>query len=134
MAYVSGIGFVNTRQVGPNPPEGSDVWWRADDKRYANYDPWAEFEQPSGSHLVIEFTPFQVVKYTPKGVRLRDWIGYEFFVLGDAIRQKAVPTKALALQDLVRRKEKHAEMAQRRADIAKQHLDAAIKALEAEER
>lgn len=110
------------------------MWWRADDKRYANYDPWAEFEQPSGSHLVIEFTPFQVVKYTPKGVRLRDWIGYEFFVLGDAIRQKAVPTKALALQDLVRRKEKHAEMAQRRADIAKQHLDAAIKALEAEER
>jgi hypothetical protein len=129
MSYISGSGFVSVKEVGPKPPEGADVWWRADDKRYANYDPWAEFEQPSGSHLVIELTPFEVVKYTPKGVRLRNWIGYEFFVLGTATSQKAVPTQELALRDLVKRKEIHAEMAQKRADRAKEHLDVAKKAL-----
>ena len=114
---------------GPLPPEGADVWWRADDRRYANYDPLAEFEQPSGSHLVIELTPFELVRHTPKGVWVRGWFGQESFVLGKAIRQLCVPTKELALRDLIARKEKHAKMAQIRADIAKSHLEAAHRAL-----
>lgn len=120
------------RTSGPMPPEGADIWWRADDRRYANYDPFAEFEQPSGSHLVIEFTPFEVIKETPKGVRVRNFLGTETFILGDAIRQLAVPTKAIALQDLIARKEKHVRMAQLRADQAREHLDAARKYLERE--
>ena len=129
MAYISGIGFLNVKEIGPKPPEGSDVWWFARDKRYANYDPWAEFEQPSGSHVVIELFPYIVVKYTPRGVRLRGWLGEEFFVLGDAIRQKAVPTKELALQDLVKRKEKHVRMSEIRLNDAKACLEMAKSAL-----
>lgn len=117
--------------VGPTPPEGTDTWWRADDKRYANYDPFAEFEQPSGSSLKIELTPFEMVKETPRGVWVRNWLGSKFFVLGEAARQIAVPTKQLAIQDLVRRKEKHVRMSEMRAKMAREHLAAAVKCLEA---
>ena len=132
MSYISGFGFLNVKEVGPQPPDDVEVWWRADDRRYANYDPFAEFEQPSGSKLVIELTPFEVVKHTPKGARVRDFLGWSVQVLGNAIRQHAVPTKELALQDLVRRKEKHVKMAEMRAEEARSHLKAAQKALELE--
>ena len=117
---------------GDAPPESFDVWWRADDKRYANYDPWAEFEQMSGSHLSIELTPYIVVKYTPKGVRLQDFMGGQYLVLGKSIRQQAVPTKELALRDLVFRKEKHVRMSELRAEEARQHLKAAERCLKTE--
>lgn len=129
MAYISGIGFLNVKQVGPNPPEGSDVWWFARDRRYADYDPFAEYEQPSGSHVVIELIPYIVDKATPKGVWLKGWLGDRFFVLGNATRQRAVPTKELALLDLIKRKEKHVRMAQGRLNDAKQSLEMAKSAL-----
>lgn len=129
MAYISGIGFLNVKEVGPTPPEGSDVWWFAQDRRYANYDPFAEFEQPSGSHLVIELTPYIVDRVTPKGVWLRGWLGNRFFVLGSAIRQRAVPTKELALMDLIKRKEKHVKMSEIRLENAKACLEMAKGAL-----
>ena len=72
-----------------------EVWWRAEDKRYANWDPWAEFEQPSGSHLKIDVIPYIVDRHTPKGVFLETGD----FVLGKANKQFAVPTKELALLD-----------------------------------
>ena len=119
-------GFVQIREFGPRPfPEGADVWWRAEDTRYANYDPWAEFEQPSGSHLQLNLTPYVVDRYTPKGVWLRGSLGNRFFVLGTAIRQHAVPTKALAIRDLVARKKRHVEGAAARLRQAEAHLDAA---------
>lgn len=120
---------MRARIVGSLPPEGSEVWWRADDKRYANYDPWAEYEQPSGSHLMIELTPYIVTRHTPKGVFVRPFFGGEQFVRGPAKKQLAVPTKALALQDLVRRKERHVAGAEARAAQAREHLEAAKKAL-----
>lgn len=129
MTYIPGIGFLNFKEIGPTPPEGSDVWWFARDKRYANYDPFAEFEQPSGSHVVIELFPYIVVKYTPKGVRLQGWLGEEVFVLGNAIRQRAAPTKELALRDLIKRKEKHVRMAEMRLNDAKCCLEMASRAL-----
>lgn len=111
------------RVTGPKIPEGYEVWWRADDRRYANYNPFEEFEQDSGSHIVIELTPFIVHKHTPKGVWVSRFMGDKQFVLGNAIRQTCVPTKELALQDLVCRKEKHHRMALMRADeAAKAHL------------
>lgn len=116
--------------LGPEPPPGSDVWWRADEKWYANYDPWAEFEQPSGSHMVLELRRFIVVKYTPKGVWLQDWLGEKFFQLGNAIRQKAVPTQALALRDLVKRKERHLQIMTARTEAVRHALLAAESAYE----
>ena len=125
MIYHSSVGFIKVRQSGPNPPDGSDVWWRADDRIYANFDPFAEDDQPQGTHVVIEFTPFIVEKYTPKGVWLRSFLGNRFFQIGNAIRQTAVPTKELALQDLVKRKEKHVKMSEKRLAMAKRSLDMA---------
>lgn len=117
--------YLQHRTVSPMPPEGSDVWWRAEDRRYANYDPWAEYEQPAGSHLVLELIPFIVERYTPKGVRLRGFLGNRVFVRGDAIRQHAVPTKELAIRDLVMRKRRHVAGAKVRLARAQEHLNAA---------
>ena len=107
-----------------------EVWWRAEDKRYANWDPWAEFEQPSGSHLKIELTPVNVLRHTPKGVILED----HGFQRGNAIRQHAVPTKELALMDLVARKKRHVQGAAYRLTEAKEHLEGAERALSHERR
>jgi hypothetical protein len=125
-------GFVQVRVAGPALPEGADVWWRADDKRYANYDPWVEYEQPSGSHLVLELTPYVLVRHTPKGVWLRSYFGTEIFVLGTATRQQAVPTMELAIRDLVARKQRHVQGCQARLQRAQAHLEAAEKWLEKE--
>lgn len=114
--------------TGPTPPAGSEVWWRADDKRYANFDPWDE-DGCSGSHLRIEFTPFEVVRHTPRGVWLRGWMGSPFFVNGLAAKQTAVPTQALALKDLIARKKLHVYFAGARLKRAEEHLEAAEKAL-----
>lgn len=117
--------YVAKPKVGTLPDGDCEVWWRADDRRYANYDPFEEFEQPSGSHLVIHLTPFAVLKHTPKGVWVRQQFGSPQFVLGKAIRQICVPTKELALQDLVRRKERHVQGCEYRLAEAKEHLKAA---------
>lgn len=116
--------------TGATPPEGSDVWYRANDKRYANYDPFAEFDQPTGSHLRIEITRYTVERYMPKSVLLRDMFGNNVRVLGNAVRQHAVPTIELALLDLKARKETHVRMSQLRADRAREHLDATVKCLD----
>ena len=125
-------GFAKIYVRGPKPPEGSDVWWRADDRRYAAYDPWAEFEQPSGSHLQLELTPYVADHYTPKGVWLRCWLGSRHFVLGKAIKQLAVPTKALAIRDLIARKKSHVAGAAARLAQAEEHLHAAEQWLRSE--
>lgn len=103
-----------------------EYWWRAEDRRYANYDPWAEFEQPSGSHLVIELYSYEVVRHTPKGVVL--WP--HGFVLGTATKQFAVPTKELALLDLIARKKRHVAGCQVRLAQAEEHLRGAERELE----
>lgn len=117
---------------GKRPPEGADVWWRADDRRYANYDPWAEFEQPSGSHLQMHMTAYVVDSYTPRGVWLRDIFGGRTFVLGVAVKQFAVPTRELAIRDLVARKQRHADGCRGRLRRAEEHLEAAEAWLEQE--
>jgi hypothetical protein len=99
-----------------------ETWWRAEDRRYANYDEWAEFDQPSGSHLKIMFLPYTVDRHTPKGVFLTDGD----FIRGKARKQLAVPTKALALRDLIIRKEHHVRGAKARLAQAQEHLAAAV--------
>lgn len=108
------------------PRSDGEHWWRAEDRRYANYDPWAEFEQPSGSHLVVELRPFPVLRHTAKGVWLDCGFGRKRFVLGEATKQFAVPTRELALADLVARKERHVAGARARLAQAQEHLDAAL--------
>lgn len=108
-----------------------DLWWRAEDKRYANYDPWAEFEQPDGSHLKIELRSYEVLRHTPKGVFLSVGLfdRQEEFVRGKAHKQFAVPTKELALRDLIIRKQHHVRGCKARLNQAVEHLDGAERAL-----
>jgi hypothetical protein len=130
--FASKAGYVSVRVLGPKLPEGAEVWWRADDRRYANYDPWAEDEQPEGSHLALELTPYVVSKHTPKGVWLRKWFGGKTFVLGTATKQEAAPTVELAIRDLVARKKRHVAGCRARLNRAEAHLEAAEKWLEQE--
>jgi hypothetical protein len=102
-----------------------ELWWRAEDNRYANYDEWAEFDQPSGSHLKIEFRSYKVIKHTPKGVWLQMYWNHAFFVLGTARKQHAVPTKELALKDLIARKKVYVSRCEQRLARAREHLTAA---------
>lgn len=123
------IRTIKVKVSGPMPSFECEIWWRADIRSYANYDPFAEFEQPGGSYDVIELTPFEVIRHTPKGVWVRSFMGHNRFVRGAAIRQICVPTKELALADLVERKKIHARMSQVRADRAKGQLCYAESAL-----
>lgn len=115
------------RITGPKMVPDYEYWFRADDRRYANYDPFAEFEQPSGYHIDIKISPYLVTRHTPKGVFVRSWIGPEQFVLGNSIKQLCVPTIQLALYDLMKRKEKHFTMCRYRMDTAEEIFDRVTK-------
>lgn len=109
----------------PNVRDSDDIWWRAEDKRYADYDPWAEFEQPNSSHLRVELIPYRITKRTAKGV----WLEGQRFVLGSAGKQFAVPTKELAVRDLIARKKRHVQGCEARLRRAEEHLAAAERVL-----
>ena len=102
-------------------PDKPDIWYSAKVVQYANYDPWAEWEQPSGSHPGIVYDMWEVTQYTPKGVRLRH-VGDGVNVKGDLLlgltmNAFAAPTKCLALQDALARSRKNEKMlALRQAD------------------
>lgn len=100
-----------------------DVWYRADVRWYSVADEWGDHSY-STCHVYI--TEFDVVRTTPKGVWLRGFMTGEFFVLGTAIRQRAVPTKTLALQDLVAREERHVYGCKARLHRAEQGLSLAL--------
>lgn len=47
-----------------------NTWYRLEDIREADYDPWAEFEQPNTSHPAFFLRAFPVLRETPAGVWL----------------------------------------------------------------
>lgn len=87
-----------------NKNENQDFWWRCDIRRYVVYDEYDDF---SCSYSQIVWTPYIFVRATAKGVFVKGYFGGEHFILGKAKRQLAVPTKALALQDCIARKDRH---------------------------
>lgn len=74
-----------------------DLWYSARVRTQATWDEWGECV--TGYYQIVDISTYVVVRYTPKGVWLRGFCTGEFFVLGTAIRQRAVPTKELALRD-----------------------------------
>lgn len=111
-----------------------DIWWRAVDKQYADYDPWAEWEQPTTSHTRITFWPVTIISTTPKGVFCYDGLsGERRFILGTALKQYAVPTKELALRDLIARKQRQASIYEARAKTARNTIRMAAGMLEKEQ-
>ena len=117
------LSLVQLEEVNARTHSDREVWWRAEDKRFASYDLY--YDELSGSRLTIQLRAYPVIKHTPKGVVLDLGFGDTKFVLGVAAKQWAVPTKELALQDLVARKRIHAHMAELRLKTAREHLAAA---------
>lgn len=129
---MTGVWFGSRpRVIGPLP-EGvapEDIWWRAEDRTYGPFDEWGDCV---GSYDEIHLIPHLVERRTPKGVWVRRHFGGPVFVLGTAAKQEAVPTKELALADLVARKKRHADFAEARAANVRRLLAIAERALEEE--
>lgn len=108
-----------------------NTWWRCEVRHYSVADEWGEH---SHTRTIVEFTPFALARSTPKGVWLRNVFGGEFFVRGSAIRQRAVPTKDLAVADAIARKERHVAGCQARMREAENDLAMLQLAKKAEDR
>lgn len=87
-------------------PQVDDTWYRYEDQRYA--PPLDEWERPCGAgRLAVELREYRVSRVTPKGV----WLGGFYtrrFVLLEANKRFACPTKAEAMTSFLARKEKQA--------------------------
>lgn len=67
-----------------------------------------EFDRPYGTGTIsLIYHQFEVVKETPKGVWLDIGFGEKKFVLKSSKRQWASPTKDVAMQKFIRRKQRH---------------------------
>lgn len=91
------------------------VWYRYEDHTYASSD---EFDSISDSSLEVRLVMFPVVKVTPKGVWLGSVLSNKRFVLRDATRRYACPTRAEARESYIARKRKQARIYQHRVDRA----------------
>jgi hypothetical protein len=105
---------------------GDDVWFRAELRVKA-------FSLSLSKEPSIEFKCFAVARSTPKGVWLKDGSGGEFFVLGRARKQYALPTTKLAIIDLVSRKRRHLSYRQAHLRAAQQELLMAENAMREEQ-
>lgn len=112
------------------PPSIGEIWWRAEVRTYAGYNPFAEHEDdhgPSTTKVVIDW--YRVSRHTPKGVFLENNPN-PIFVRGHARRQFAVPTIELALKDLTLRKQAHFLHAQQRCAVAKNQEETSLSCLD----
>ena len=80
----------------------TDVWYRYEDVTYAA--PLNEYDEPVGpGETRVHLREFTVLKHTPKGVQL-DVYGQRKFVLKDATKRYACPTKEEASDSFLARK------------------------------
>ena len=69
----------------------TEYWYRYEDWRTAA--PLDEWERPiGGGGIKISLRKYEVLHYTPKGVKLDMGTGFERFVLRDARKRFACPT------------------------------------------
>lgn len=85
-----------------SPAKVGDTWYRYEDHRYASLTEWDEISSVS---VQVDEQTYKVAKVTPKGVWLSIGFGDRRFVLLDARKRFAHPTKEEALQSLKARKE-----------------------------
>ena len=97
-----------------------DTWYRYEAKSYSvTVDP--ELERYA-TRRELECRTFTVIKVTPKGVRLND----DRVVLHHTIKRFAHPTKALALEAYVSRKEKQIDILKRQLRQAESDMQRAV--------
>lgn len=84
-------------------PQVGDTWYRYEDRRYASLDEW---DDVYSVRVALEMSTFTVQKVTPKGVWLTNrWMAPRF-VLMEARKRFAHPTKEEALTSIKARKER----------------------------
>lgn len=97
-------------------PQVGDTFYRYDDSLRASLDHW---EDSYRTHTVLEETKFTVVRTTPKGVWVeRGALGFvtkRAFILLSAKKRLAYATKEEALQSLIARKNRQADIYRARA-------------------
>lgn len=97
-----------------------EVWYRYEDVQYAPPpDEWGD--RHGTGRLAVELRTYEVVKHTPKGV----WIDYAFgrrFVLREANKRFACPTKGEAAASFKARKLRQAKIYEARASRARRAL------------
>jgi hypothetical protein len=93
-------------------PPTSEVYYRFEDRREADWDPWAEFEQPNTSHCVVRICELPVLKHTPKGVWVKTNYGWRRgrFILHTSTKRYACATLEEAYQSFLARKERQASI------------------------
>lgn len=107
-----------------------ETWYRFEDRRVANYDPWAGDDQPHGSHVVVNVLEFALVKRTPKGVWLKHGgMGRPRFVLDAAHKRFACPTLEAAYASFRARKAKQISIYQAREAGARDAVAAGVREL-----
>jgi hypothetical protein len=77
-----------------------EIWYRYEGRRYADFSEW---EVVTGTHVDITLHHYYVKNHTPKGVR---FIGGRL-VLHASNKKFACPTKELALESFLARKDRH---------------------------
>ncbi|WFU52219.1 hypothetical protein QA639_21160 [Bradyrhizobium pachyrhizi] len=99
------------------PPEGEDVLWRCEAKRYS-YVVDADREEYGVTDPRLEMWWWEVKRRTPKGAWL--WTGE--FVLLTAFKKKYAETEALAIRDFKARKNKQIQILSRQLANAEREL------------
>lgn len=112
-------------------PTDIEVWYRYEDKTYASVDEWDNVH----THTELQLHEFEVANHTPKGVwiftfgrfdinglRASDARREKRYILGTANKMFALPTKQLALESFVARKEKQANIHEAIANKARRMI------------
>lgn len=116
---------MSVEQETVSAPQVGDTWYRFEDRRYASIHD----ECYTASRLEVELKEMRVKKVTPKGVKLvaaycwnKGWDIDLRFVRMDAKKRYAHPTKELALQSFIARKEAQVRIYQNRISDAQSAL------------
>jgi hypothetical protein len=86
-------------------PYTAEVWYRLEVVTYSHLDEWENvyFDRPQ-----VSWREYEVVKTTPKGVWVTlTYFGEKRFILRDAKKRFACPTKAEAKESFIFRKKRH---------------------------
>lgn len=94
---------------------GADLWYRYEDVHWAS--PVDEWGYSCGlGQITIELRSYEVLRRTAKGVWIRLYNGDARFVLSDARKKFACPTKEAAKQSFLARKKRQLSIYKARAE------------------
>ncbi len=98
----------------------AEIWYRLEVVVYSYVDEW---ENAYSGRPKAEWQQYEVIKTTPKGVWLKKgWWGQKRFVLRDAKKRFACPTKAEAKESFISRKKRQISILTTQLNSAKEAL------------